>query len=75
MLSLRSEGKVYILELNKSLRIVEREGDLGGELLLGLDERGDLCSSLLHLTKVLKSVEKITEGGVVETAGDLLTVS
>ena len=74
-LSLGSVGEVDVLELYESLRVVKSEGDLGSELTLRLDKRGYLCTALLHLTKILKSVEELTESGVIETARDLLTIS
>ena len=73
--SLGLERSVNILKLYERLCVIEREGDLGSKLFLSLNERGNGCSSLLEVTKVGKSVVKLTKSGIVKTAGNLLTIS
>ena len=74
-LTLGSIGKVDVLKLYESFRIVKGEGNLGSELALTVDEVRDLLAALVHLTKVVKSVVKVTKCCIVKTARNLLTVS
>ena len=73
--SLGLEGSVNILKLYESLCIVKREGDLGSELALTVNEVRNLLAALVHLTKVVKSVVKVTECRIVKSARNFLTVS
>ena len=74
-LSLRSEGKIYILKLYERFSVVKSKGDLGSKLFLCFDERGDLGAALIHLAKIVEAVVKIAESSVVKSACHLFTVT
>ena len=73
--SLRLEGTVNILQLHERLCHTEGGLNLGSELFLCGNQRGNFLTALIHLAQILQTVVQSAQGGIVHAARYLLAVT